>query len=393
MRDPRPDFPFLSRTVGGRPLTYLDSAATSLKPRVVIDAVTAFYRQHTSNVHRAVHAVAEEATEAFDATRGQLAQLLNAEPAEIVYLRGTTEAANLVRRGLPGLRRTAATALDHHSTLVPFGLGEGGTVIGIDADAKIDMDQLERELRRGLDLVAVAHVSNALGTLQPIEEVIELAHAHGALVFVDAAQSAPHRPLDVRALDADFVGLSAHKMCAPGGVGCLYGKAELLEGIEPWQLGGHVMGEVHLGGYTVRALPERLEPGTPPIEAVIGWSAALSYLDRLGMEEIRNHDHSLAGYAHARLRALGGVHVAGPSDSDRLGAAVSFWVDGRAAEEVARSLSADHNVLVRSGFHCAQPLHEVLGLPPTVRASFYLYNTREDVDRLAESLEALLRIP
>jgi len=390
MRDVREDFPILQRRIGDRPVVYLDSAATSLKPQGVIDAVSGFYTQSTANIHRAIHRFAEEATEQFEDSRRVLARMLNAEAHEIVFTRGTTESINLVRSCFPGLERTLTTAVEHHSNLLPWGFGAGGRIVAVDSGGTVDMAAFEAALAPGVDLVAVSHVSNVLGTIQPLEELIAMAHAAGALVLVDAAQSAPHMPLDVRSLDVDFLACSAHKMLGPGGVGCLYAKAELLERMRPWFLGGNMVDQVHLDGYSLQALPHRLEAGTPAIEAVIGWGAALRYLAGLGLEEVQAHDQALVRYGRERLAAIDAVRVAGPEDPARVCSTLPFHVEGLEAHGVARMLNNRANIMVRSGFHCAQPLHESLNLTPTVRASFYVYNTEQDVDALAETLEAIV---
>lgn len=391
MRDVRGDFPLLQRQVNDRPIIYLDSAATSLKPQSVIDAVAGFYTHHTANVHRAVHALAEEATDLFEGARLGLARMLNAEDHEIVFTRGSTEAINMVHRCYPGLKRSVTTAMDHHSNLIPWGFGDDRTIVNVDAQGNLDQDAFDAVLAKGVDLVAIGHVSNAFGIIQPVREIIAKAHAAGALVLLDAAQSVPHFPIDVKELDVDFMVFSAHKMLGPGGVGSLYGKAEYLEKMTPWLLGGHIVDQVHMEGYTLQGLPHRLEAGTPAIEAVIGWGAAVRYLMALGMDEVRAHDRALVAHGLQRLSAVEHVNLVGPADPDRLGSAISFQVEGLEAHGVARMLNNRGNILVRSGFHCAQPLHESLELLPTVRASFYVYNTTEEIDALAECLEAVVQ--
>ncbi len=389
MRDVREDFPILRREIDGHRIVYLDSAATSLKPRPVIDAVVDCYTRSTAGVHRAVHVLGEEATEAFEGARAAIARLLGAEPGQIVLTRGSTEAINLVRRCYPDLKRTATTVMDHHSNLLPFAYGGGATQIPVDGDGTVDLGALDAALERGLDLVAVTHVSNVLGRIVDVEEIIRRAHRAGALVLVDAAQSAPHMPIDVKAMDADFLVCSAHKMLGPSGVGLLYGKAELLERMAPFHLGGNIVDQVHLDGYTLAEVPHRLEAGTPAIEAVIGWGAAVRYLDELGLEEVERHDRRLVAYALERLAAIEHVRLVGPVDARVRCAAVSFTVHGLEANGVARMLNNRANLMVRSGFHCAQPLHESLGMPPTVRASFYVYNSTDDVDLLADCLASI----
>ncbi|MBI1338224.1 MAG: SufS family cysteine desulfurase [Phycisphaera sp.] len=390
MRDTRDDFPLLKRRIDGHRLVYLDSAATSLKPQAVIDAVTRFYTHHTANVHRAVHTLAEEATELYEDARRSLARFIHAHENEIVFTRGSTESINLVRHGMPGLRRTLTTTLEHHSNLLPWGYEEQSTVVSVDRNGQFDMQALEAALKQGVDLVAFSHVSNALGTVQPVKELTAKAHAAGALVLLDAAQSVPHMPVNVKDLGVDFMVFSAHKMLGPGGVGALYGKIDLLERMGPWQLGGHIVDGVHLEDYDLQEPPHRFEAGTPAIEAVIGWGAAVEYLSDLGMSQVRTHDLELVAYALQQLAKMPSITLLGPTDPERRCGSVSFHVKGLEAHGVARMLSNRSNILVRSGFHCAQPLHESLGLLPSVRASFYIYNTREDIDALCEALKAIV---
>lgn len=390
MRDPRDDFPILKRRVDGRPIVYLDSAATSLRPQPVIDAVTRFYTHHTANVHRAMHLLAEEATDLFEGTRRSLARFMNAEEDEIVFVRGTTEAINLVHRSYPGLKKTVTTAMEHHSNFLPWAFGPAARVVRVDASGNLDLGTMAAALKEGADLVAISHVSNALGVINPVEEIIHMAHEAGALVLLDGAQSVPHMPVDVKRLDVDFLACSAHKMLGPGGVGALYGKRELLERMEPWHLGGNIIDQVHIDGFTLLEPPHRLEAGTPAIEAIIGWGAAVEYLSGLGMDEVAAHDRQLVAYALERLGQIDFIKLTGPTDPSRRCASVSFNVEGLEAHGVARMLSNRANVFVRSGFHCAQPLHETLELLPTVRASFYVYNRPQDIDLLTEALEAIV---
>jgi len=390
MRNTREDFPILKRQVDGEPIIYFDSAATSLTPQPVIDAVTGFYTHHTANVHRAMHLLAEEATELFEGARQSLARFFNAEQDEVVFVRGTTEAINLVHRCYPGLKRTVTTAMEHHSNFLPWAFGDGAHVVPVDPMGRLDMDNLAAALKNGADLVAVSHVSNALGAIAPIEEVIRLAHDAGALVLVDAAQSAPHMPIDVKKLDVDFLACSAHKMLGPGGVGVLYAKKHLLERMTPWHVGGNVVDQVHIDDYTLQDPPHRFEAGTPAIEAVIGWGAAIEYLTDLGMDQVQAHDRQLVAYALDKLGQIDFVKLTGPTDPASRCASVSFNVESLEAHGVARMLSNRSNIFVRSGFHCAQPLHETLGLLPTVRASFYIYNQPQEIDALAQALHGIV---
>lgn len=385
------DFPILHRRVEDRRLVYLDSAATSLRPQAVIDAVTGFYTHHTANVHRAVHLLAEEATDLYEGTRRNLARFIHADEHEIVFTRGTTEAINLVRKCCPWIKRTLTTALEHHSNLLPWGYGEGAQVIPVDAMGRIDLDALRAALKQGADLVAFSHVSNALGTIAPVKEIVRMAHDAGARVLLDGAQSVPHLPINVRDLDVDFLVFSSHKMLGPGGVGALFGKHDLLSRMTPLHLGGHIVDQVHADHYTLQDAPGKFEAGTPAIEAVIGWGTAVDYLDQLGMDAVARHDHELTAYALKKLATVKNLRVVGPTDPSHRGASVAFNIVGLEAHGVARMLSNRSNIMVRSGFHCAQPLHESLKLLPTVRASFYVYNTPADIDDLAQALHAVVK--
>lgn len=392
MRDVRDDFPILSRLIDDRPLVYLDSAATSLKPQVVIDAVTNFYTHQTSNIHRAMHLMAEESTRDYENARKSIARFFNADEHEVVFTHGTTEAINLVRRCLPRVERVVTTVMEHHSNYLPWALDAGGAVVGVADDGTLDLDDLQRKLSNGADLLAVCHVSNALGVVNPIDQIVDMAHRAGAMVLVDAAQSAPHRPVDVKAMGADFLACSAHKMLGPGGVGVLYGKSEHLEAMVPWLLGGDMIEQVHFDSYEVQPPPHRFEAGTPAIEAVIGWGAAIEYLSNLDMADVQRHDGELVAYALERLTQIDHVRIVGPTDPDRRCGLVSFQIEDLEAHGVARMLSNRSNIMARSGFLCAQPLHEALGLAPTVRASFHVYNRFDEIDALAENLEAIVAL-
>ncbi|MAE68162.1 MAG: cysteine desulfurase [Phycisphaeraceae bacterium] len=388
MQDVRGDFPLLRRRIEDEPIIYLDSAATSLKPDAVIESVHDHYTARNANIHRAVHRLAEEATEAFEQARERLARFLRVEAAEVILTRGATESINLVRQGMPELKRIVTTVQEHHSNFLPW-LDAGAEIVGVDGRGEIDLDALDRALAPGADLVAIAHVSNAAGTLNPVRQIVARARERGARVLLDAAQSAAHMPIDARDLDVDFLACSAHKMLGPGGAGMLYGRRELLEQMRPRLLGGEMIEAVHVDRYEVAPLPHRFEAGTPAIEAVIGWGAAVDYLDHLGMDEVFAHTNDLVTYALERLGAIERLRLFGPVAPGRRCGSVAFTVENLEAHGVARMLSNRANIMVRSGFQCAQPLHEALGSTPTVRASFHVYNVREDVDALAQTLEQI----
>lgn len=392
MLDVRKDFPLLDRSIEGQRIIYLDSAATSLRPRPVIEAVTRFYTHHTANVHRAVHKLSEEATDQFETARLSLARLINAGEHELVFTRGATDAINLVRFGLPGIRRVITTTMEHHSNFLPWSTGDVKvTVIPVNTAGQIDAAAFSAALQRGADLVTISHVSNVLGTITPVKQIIDQAHAAGARVLLDGAQSVPHLPVDVKSLDVDFLVFSAHKMLGPGGVGALYGKSEWLQQMYPCQFGGSMVDQVHVDGFVTQQPPFKFEAGTPAIEAVIGWGAAADYLSALGMTSIAEHDHMLVTYALAVLGDIPQIRLIGTSKAQDRCASVAFHVQGLEAHGVARMLSNRANIMVRSGFHCAQPLHESLKMLPTIRASFYLYNTTQDIDELASALKAIVQ--
>lgn len=398
------DFPILSRPAadGRPPLAFLDTAASSQKPKAVIDALTRFYEEDNANIHRGVYELSERATAAYEATRKHVAEFLNARKAkEIVFTRGTTEAINLVARSWGGanLREDdliVFTEMEHHSNIVPWHIigEEKGARYGhvrITKDGQLDMASFDELMTQGPKIVAVTHVSNTLGTINPIKELIAKAHDAGAVVLVDAAQSAPHVQIDVQDLDCDFLALSAHKMLGPMGVGVLYGKQELLEAMPPYQGGGSMIRRVTLEGTTWADIPTRFEAGTPAVGDVAAFDAALTYLENVGLDNIYQHEHALATVAMERLAALPGVTVYGPAPGIPRAGVVSFSVDGIHPHDVAAVLD-EHNVAVRAGHHCTQPLLKALGVVATTRASFYLYNTDEDVDRLVDAVQAAQRV-
>jgi cysteine desulfurase/selenocysteine lyase len=392
----RKDFPILERRVHGKRLIYLDSTATTQKPQAVLDAVDEFYRNYNANIHRGVYRIAEEATEAYEASRAKVARLLNAHSAkEIVFTRGTTESVNLVanawgRQNLQPGDVIVLTEMEHHSNLVPWQLiakERGATLRYIPFDpatGRLDLSGLDRLLDGPVRLVAVTHVSNALGTLNPVAEIARRAHAVGALVLVDGAQSAPHMPVDVRSLDCDFLALSGHKMLAPTGIGALYAKRELLEAMPPFLAGGEMIREVALEGSTWNDVPFRFEAGTMNVAGAIGFGAAIDYLNGIGMAAVHAHGTQLIEKALRDLRSIPEVTVYGPPAEER-GAIVSFAVGDIHPHDVAAVL--DHEgVAVRAGHHCAMPVHTKLGVSSTVRASLYVYNSAADVEALTEGV-------
>ncbi|MFQ5537133.1 MAG: cysteine desulfurase [Gemmatimonadota bacterium] len=392
----RSDFPALDQTVNGRPLVYLDSAATSQKPEAVLRALDAYYRRDNANVHRGIHELSRRATEAYEDARARVAGFINAaDTAEVIWTRGTTEAINLVAAawGLDNVKEgdeILLTELEHHSNLVPWQLLASRTgarlrYLEIDDEGRLILDGLEDELSERTKLVAVGHVSNALGTINPVERIVEAAHAVGALVLVDGAQGAVHLPVDVQALGADFYAFSGHKMCGPTGIGVLWARRSLLEGMAPYQGGGEMIQFVYKDHSTWAEVPHRFEAGTPNIAGAVGMGAAVDYLAGIGMDAVAAHERELMAYAMDRVGAVEGIHIYGPSDLAERSAVISFTLGDAHPHDISTILDAE-GVAVRAGHHCAQLVMQRYGVAATARASFYLYNTREDVDRLVEAL-------
>jgi cysteine desulfurase/selenocysteine lyase len=399
----RDDFPILSEEVGdGQPLVFLDNAASTQRPRQVIDAISGVYERTYANVHRGIHTLSELSTEQYEAARAAVQQFINAASFnEIIFTQGTTAAINTVARswGDANLRpgdEVLLTVMEHHSNLVPWqqAAARTGAVlrhIPLTADGRLDMDALPRLLTDRTKLVAVTEVSNTLGTVNPIGEIVRQAHAAGALVLVDAAQSVPHMAVDVQALDCDFLAFSGHKMLGPSGVGVLYGKERLLDAMPPFLGGGSMINEVRLDSFTPAALPAKFEAGTPPIVPAIGLGAAIDYINRVGIEHIHRHEHELARYAYDALSQVEDLRILGPGPEHRAGL-VSFAFERIHAHEFAQVLNDQFGVAVRAGHHCTQPLHASLGIAASTRASFYLYNTPEEVDRLLEGVTEVRRM-
>jgi len=391
----RADFPALAQKVHGKPLVYLDSAATSQKPRAVIEALRKFYREDNSNVHRGIHALAERATAAFEEARGKVAGMIGAPgPGNIVWTRGATEAVNLVayawaRRRLEAGDEILLTPMEHHSNLVPWQMAAADTgarlrFIPMLDDFTLDLGRLDELVNPRTRLVAVTHVSNVLGTINPVDRIAAAARSVGARILVDAAQSVPHMPVDVAGFDPDFMVFSGHKMLGPTGIGVLYGRADVLEEMEPFHGGGEMILEVQLERSTYKEPPYKFEAGTPPIAEAVGMGAAVDYLLGVGMADVHAHESALAAYAIEALEAIEGVTVYGPR-GDR-GGEVSFSLKGIHPHDLATIVDTE-GVAIRAGHHCAQPLVRRLGVGSTARASFYLYNTREEVDALVRAID------
>ncbi len=393
----RADFPSLQREVRpGISLVYLDSTASTLKPRPVIERLADFYLNHYANIHRGIHTLAEEATDAYENARARVAQFIGAaQPEEIVFVRNTTEAINLVAKSwgktfLKAGDLVITTEMEHHANIVPWQqlVEEKGirlAFVPVTDEGRLDMEAFEALLAQEPKLVAIAHMSNVTGTVNPVEDMARRAHEAGALVLIDGAQSTPHFPIDVQRIGADFFAFSGHKMLGPSGIGVLYARKELLESMPPFLGGGGMIRKVTLEGFTPAELPAKFEAGTPAIAEAVGLAAAIDYLEQVGWEAIVAHERALGEYLLPKLLDVPGLHLLGPTSMESRGAVFSFWLEDAHPHDVAQIL--DHyGIAVRAGHHCAQPLHRRFGYPASTRASLYLYNTFEDVDRFLQAL-------
>jgi len=390
----REQFPILHQEINGHPLVYLDNAATSQKPQVVIDAVKRYYEWENSNVHRGVHTLGSRATDAYERAREKVARFINAESSEqIIFTRGTTTALNLVASSYarsvcgPG-DEIVLTEMEHHSNLIPWqqaAIAVGATLkyIPLQPDGTIRVEDVEALVTERTKVVAIAYVSNVMGVVHPVKQMAEIAHRHGAVIVVDGAQSTPHMKVDVQDLDCDFYALSGHKMCAPTGIGALYGKKALLESMEPIEFGGEMINDVGLYESNWKELPWKFEGGTPIIAGAVGLGAAIDFLEEIGMDAIEQHESQLAAYAMNRLSEIEGISIYGPRE--RKVGLVTFNLGDVHPHDVATVLDAQ-GIAIRAGHHCCQPLMRWLKVSSTARASFYLYNTEEDVDRLVSAL-------
>jgi cysteine desulfurase/selenocysteine lyase len=409
----RKDFPILERTVrGGQPLAYLDSANTSQKPRQVIDALTEFYERHNANIHRATHELGEEATEAYEGARIKAAQFIGAaDETEVIFTKNISEGINLVAYSMgnasaggsgpdrfrlgPG-DEIVITEMEHHSNIVPWQLlceRTGATLRWFNVtgwDGQLDLPAAGELINERTKLVALVHQSNVLGTVNPVREIADRAHAEGALVLVDAAQSVPHMPVDVAELGADFLGFTGHKLCGPTGIGVLWGRRELLDEMPPFLGGGEMIETVWMERSTYAPPPHKFEAGTMPIAQAVGLGAAMDYLNEIGLDAVHAHEQQLLARALPALAGIEGVRIMGPATPANRGAAISFEVDGVHPHDVSQVLD-ENGIAVRAGHHCAWPLHRALGVQASTRASFYLYNTLDEVDALAGGIRQAQR--
>ncbi|HDT9767881.1 TPA: cysteine desulfurase [Listeria monocytogenes] len=393
----RADFPILAQEINEKPLAYLDNAATSQKPKQVIEALTHYYEFDNANVHRGVHTLAARATDAYESARGKVAKFIHArEVAEIIFTRGTTSAINLVvdsyaEANIEAGDEIVISYLEHHSNLIPWqqlAKRKGAVLkyIELEEDGTISVEQAKKTIGEKTKIVALAHVSNVLGTITPMKEIAAIAHQFGAVILVDGAQAVPHMEVDVVDLDADFYAFSGHKMMAPTGIGALYGKRELLDAMEPTEFGGEMIDFVELYDSTWKELPWKFEAGTPIIGGAIALGAAIDYLAEVGLANIHEHEQALASYAIEEMSKIEGITIYGPKDASKRCGLVTFNLEGAHPHDIATILDED-GIAIRAGHHCAQPLMKWLDVSSTARASFYIYNTKEEIDALIDGLK------
>ena len=399
----REDFPILNREINGKKLIYLDNAATTQKPRQVLDALNDYYTKNNANIHRGVHTLSEEATEMYDDAHKKVGKFINAKHPfeETIFVRNATEGINLVMYGwaMHNLEKgdeVLSTVMEHHSDIVPWQLLKGKGVkvkfVDINDDGTLNMDDLNEKISHKTKLVACVHMSNVVGTINDVKKIGKIAHNHNALFLVDAAQSVPHMPVDVRKINADFVAFSGHKMLAPTGTGALYGKRDLLEKMHPFLAGGDMIKEVKLEGSKWNELPWKFEAGTPNIGGGVAFGAAIDYLKKIGMKNVRKHEKEIVKYSIDRFSELDNVKIYGPVDPKIRGGLITFNLEGIHPHDVASLLDSEYGMAIRSGHHCAQPLTERLGTYATCRASFYIYNTKEEIDVLIDGLKKVKQI-
>ena len=398
----RNDFPIFRKKINGKDLVYLDNASTTQKPYTVIDSITDFYSNYNSNIHRAVYQLAEEATKMYEQSREKIANFINARPEEIIFTRNTTESINLLAHSWARLNLkkddgVAITEIEHHSNIVPWQIlsQEIGTrleYVGIDENGFLDLEHLiELISSKKIKLVSLSHMSNVLGTIVPIERIIRIAHENGIPVIVDGAQSVPHMPVNVKNMDCDFLVFSAHKMLGPTGVGVLYAKKEYLDKMKPFLGGGDMIKEVFKFHTNYNEVPYKFEAGTPNIADVVGFGAAIEYLEKIGMENIRKHEIYLTDYALESMSSLKYITIYGPKDPQDRGGVISFNIADIHPHDLATIMN-DRGIAIRSGHHCAQVLMQRLDVPATSRASFYIYNTKEEIDRFVNAIKEAGRI-
>jgi cysteine desulfurase / selenocysteine lyase len=396
IQDIRSQFPILDQEVNGNPLVYLDSSATSQKPIQVIETIDKYYREINSNVHRGVHTLGTRATDAYEGAREKVRKFINAKSIqEVIFTRGTTTSLNTVASSYAAANlkegdEIVITYMEHHSNIIPWQqvakrTGAQLKYIPLQEDGTLSLEDVRATITANTKIVSVMQVSNVLGVINPVKEIAQIAHENGAIMVVDGAQSAPHMKIDVQDLDCDFLAFSGHKMCGPTGIGVLYGKKHLLESMEPIEFGGEMIDFVHLQESTWKELPWKFEGGTPIIAGAVGLGAAIDFLNEVGLDNIAEHEHKLAAYALEKLSAVEGMTIYGPLDAAKRAGLITFNIKDVHPHDVATVLDAE-GIAVRAGHHCAQPLMRWLNASATARASFYLYNTEEDIDKLVEGL-------
>lgn len=391
------DFSILHQTVNDEPLVYLDNAASTQKPKAVLDRIREYYETSNANVHRGVHTLSDRATTQYENSRETVRAFINAnETAEVIFTRGTTTSLNWVAKNL-GLKQLTEhdeiliSYMEHHSNIIPWqeiAKVTGATLryIELTEDGRLDLEDARAKISDKTKILSITHVSNVLGVVNPIKELADLVHEHGGLIVVDGAQAIPHMPVDVQELDADFYAFSGHKMCGPTGIGVLYGKRALLESIEPVEYGGEMIQVVDLYDSTWAELPQKFEAGTPNIAGAIGLAAAMDYLEEVGMENIYNHEQELVDYVLNKLKDVDGISIYGPTEAALRSGVITFNIDGVHPHDVATAMDME-GVAIRAGHHCAQPLMKYINQPATARASFYLYNTKADADKFVEAIQ------
>lgn len=390
------DFPVLSQDINGHKIVYLDNAASSQKPQSVIDELSRFYSEDNANIHRGLHTLAERSTDAYESTRKRVAKFIGCQhPEEVILNSGTTAGINLIafswgEEHINEGDEIVITEMEHHANLIPWVvLAKRKKAvlkrIPITSDGRLNLDDIEKIITDKTKIVALSHMSNVLGTINPVSEIAEIAHKHGAIVVADGAQAVPHIPVNVTELGVDFYTFSAHKMLGPTGVGVLWGKKELLEKMQPFMTGGEMIREVHFDKVTWAGIPHRFEPGTPNIAGVVGFAAAIDYLENIGMDKIRQHEIEITRYALEKLSKIDKLDIQGPTDPDIRGAAISFTDHNVHPHDISTFLDSK-GIAIRAGHHCAQPLLRILGKVATARASFYIYNDETDVDKLVEAI-------
>ncbi len=397
----RKDFPIFNQKIRGMPCVYLDNAATSQRPNQVVDAMNDYYQIYNATIHRVIYELGEKATDAYEGAREKVAKFINAKPEEVIFVRNTTEAINLVAYswGRANIRegdKILLTLLEHHSNIIPWQLLAKEKkahleFIDIDDEGLLKMDDFEKFMNEEIKFMGLVHVSNVLGTINPVKEMVNYAHKNGALVLVDAAQSVPHMPVDVREMDCDFLAFSGHKMLGPTGIGVLYGKKELLEEMNPFLSGGDMIREVHLREASWDELPWKFEAGTSNVAGAIGLGAAVDYLSNIGMKNVREHEKQLTRYALDKMMKIKGISIYGPKNVELRGGVISFNLGDIHPHDIASILDGE-GIAIRAGHHCAQPLVERLGVIGTARASFYIYNTEWEIDYLVKALEKARKV-